>query len=123
MKNTACCAKGVSLGIRDDGRAPFDYREVSVDLGIFPHVNGSSRISLGKSGLISTDVVASVKAEVRHVLFGRYDCILHSSKLIAARWFPATGRKAFRSGTGLRRNRRVRGICCELLHRKQCPSE
>ncbi|CAD5119011.1 unnamed protein product [Dimorphilus gyrociliatus] len=50
---------GIEEGIREDGRAPDDYRTIDLELSVVPNANGSSRIKLGNS-----DVLAGVKCEI-----------------------------------------------------------
>lgn len=51
---------GSNLGIRADGRSQNDFRGVCVECDVFPHVNGSSRVTVGNI----SDVVCSIKIEV-----------------------------------------------------------
>jgi len=48
---------GIEMEIRFDGRSLLDFRAISIEDDIFPHVNGSSKISIGHG----TDVICSVK--------------------------------------------------------------
>jgi exosome complex component RRP42 len=52
------CEEGTD--IRADARKGNDHRAVSVETGIFPHLNGSARVQIGGD----TDVLCSIKAEV-----------------------------------------------------------
>lgn len=52
--------KLLEKNVREDGRKPEDYREVSVEYGISPKsAEGSARVKIGK-----TEVVAGIKTEV-----------------------------------------------------------
>mmetsp|Transcript_24398 Transcript_24398/g.35840 ORF Transcript_24398/g.35840 Transcript_24398/m.35840 type:complete len:302 (+) Transcript_24398:220-1125(+) len=57
-----------SLGVRNDGRNTTDFRSIAVETDIFPHCNGSSRVSIGNS----IDVVCGVKVVVTE-LSGKSD--------------------------------------------------
>ena len=59
------CRQGVAQGIRNDGRAPCEYRPVTIDVGVLPQTNGSARVTIGKNSATPTDVIAAVKAEAR----------------------------------------------------------
>ncbi len=48
---------GSNCGIRTDGRSHLDFRTVSVECDVFPHVNGSSRLKIGDT----SDVLCTVK--------------------------------------------------------------
>ncbi|KAH7284675.1 hypothetical protein KP509_34G066100 [Ceratopteris richardii] len=50
---------GIAQGLRNDGRGLYDFRAFSVELAIIPQANGSARVRLG-----ATDVITSVKAEL-----------------------------------------------------------
>ena len=52
---------GCGHGIRFDGRDVTDFRHISIENSIFPHVNGSSRLRIG-DGIV--DILCSVKVEV-----------------------------------------------------------
>ncbi|CAM6092665.1 unnamed protein product [Calypogeia fissa] len=52
-------ASGIAVDLRGDGRGRQHFRSFSIDTGIIPQANGSSRVRLG-----GTDVIASVKAEL-----------------------------------------------------------
>lgn len=49
--------RSCSLGMRNDGRGPFDYRNILVESDIFPHCAGSSRVTIGSA----VDVICGVK--------------------------------------------------------------
>ena len=51
---------GVEDGVRGDGRGALDFRSISVEDQILPHVNGSSKVSIGND----TEMICSVKATV-----------------------------------------------------------
>lgn len=55
--------EGINDGIRYDGRGLNDYRSISIENDIFPHLNGSSRIKIADE----TDIVCSVKVEVLEI--------------------------------------------------------
>jgi exosome complex RNA-binding protein Rrp42 (RNase PH superfamily) len=62
LKNISSAEKdyiteGCSEGIRLDGRGLYDFRVMSVEGDIFPHCNGSCRISIGNS----VDILCSIK--------------------------------------------------------------
>eukprot|EP01041_Mallomonas_annulata_P009661 gene9661-20089_t len=61
--------QGCDCNIRGDGRASADFRNISVETDILPHVNGSSRVTIGNS----TDIICSVKVEVSEPAFGSPD--------------------------------------------------
>ncbi|KAJ4730213.1 exosome complex component RRP42 [Melia azedarach] len=50
---------GISQDLRADGRKRYTYRPIYIETGVIPQANGSARVRLG-----STDVIASVKAEL-----------------------------------------------------------
>ncbi|KAL0013097.1 hypothetical protein SO802_000166 [Lithocarpus litseifolius] len=50
---------GIAQDLRSDGRKRLTYRPIYVETGVIPQANGSARVMLGK-----TDVVSSVKAEL-----------------------------------------------------------
>ncbi len=52
---------GCEHGIRFDGRDVTDFRHISIENSIFPHVNGSSRLRVG-DGVV--EILCSVKVEV-----------------------------------------------------------
>ena len=52
--------QGVALNCRNDGRSTLDVRNISVEDLIFPHLNGSSKVSVG----YGTDIICSIKFEV-----------------------------------------------------------
>lgn len=54
------CCQGCEEDVRYDGRGSSDYRPISLENNIFPHLNGSSRVRV--SG--STDIICSVKLEI-----------------------------------------------------------
>jgi exosome complex RNA-binding protein Rrp42 (RNase PH superfamily) len=47
-------------GIRLDGRGPSNFRSISLENNILPHVNGSSRVKISDF----TDVICSIKVEL-----------------------------------------------------------
>ncbi|KAJ4460100.1 putative exosome complex component RRP42 [Paratrimastix pyriformis] len=57
---------GIAAGIRVDGRAPFTFREMTLEVDVLPQANGSARLQLG-SRTSKTNVLVGVKAEL-----GRY---------------------------------------------------
>ena len=52
--------QGAALNCRNDGRSALDVRNVSVEDLVFPHLNGSSKVSVG----YGTDIICSIKFEV-----------------------------------------------------------
>mmetsp|Transcript_99340 Transcript_99340/g.195130 ORF Transcript_99340/g.195130 Transcript_99340/m.195130 type:complete len:304 (-) Transcript_99340:12-923(-) len=52
--------EGCSLGLRYDGRSPNDFRAITVEDSVLPHVNGSARVIIDGS----TNVLCSIKLEV-----------------------------------------------------------
>ncbi|ESR61015.1 3'-5'-exoribonuclease family protein [Citrus sinensis] len=50
---------GIAQDLRSDGRKRYTYRPIYVETGVIPQANGSARVRMG-----STDVIASVKAEL-----------------------------------------------------------
>ncbi|WOL03455.1 exosome complex component RRP42 [Canna indica] len=50
---------GIAQDLRTDGRQRLHYRPISVEIGVIPQANGSSRVRLG-----ATDVIVSIKAEL-----------------------------------------------------------
>ncbi|GAV86756.1 RNase_PH domain-containing protein/RNase_PH_C domain-containing protein [Cephalotus follicularis] len=50
---------GIAQDLRTDGRKRLTYRPIYVETGVIPQANGSARVKLG-----TTDVIASVKAEI-----------------------------------------------------------
>ncbi|XP_042946204.1 exosome complex component RRP42 isoform X1 [Carya illinoinensis] len=50
---------GIAQDLRSDGRKRLTYRPVSVETGVIPQANGSARVRMG-----ATDVISSVKAEL-----------------------------------------------------------
>ena len=54
---------GIKNGIRYDGRKLNDFRPITIENDIFPHLNGSSRIKIADD----TDIVCSVKVEVLEI--------------------------------------------------------
>ena len=57
--------KGCQEDIRYDGRSSMDYRNISIENNILPHLNGSSRVKI----MDSIDIICSVK-----VIYHRYNC-------------------------------------------------
>lgn len=55
---------GCALGIRYDGRGMDDFRAITIQNSIFPHVNGSSRVKIDSE----VDVICSVKLEIADTL-------------------------------------------------------
>ena len=55
--------EGIDDSIRCDGRGLNDYRSISIENDIFPHLNGSSRIKIADE----TDVICSIKVEVLEI--------------------------------------------------------
>uniref|UniRef100_UPI00358FBF87 exosome complex component RRP42 n=1 Tax=Myxine glutinosa TaxID=7769 RepID=UPI00358FBF87 len=55
----AYIAHGVQAGVRCDGRAHVDYRQLELELDVVSNTNGSSRVRLG-----SSDVLVGVKVEM-----------------------------------------------------------
>ena len=51
---------GISHNIRYDGRGAFDFRSISIEDQILPHLNGSSRVLIGST----TDITCSLKFEI-----------------------------------------------------------
>ena len=51
---------GVQMNVRGDGRVNSSFRAVDIEDQVFPHVHGSSKVSIGDS----TDVLCSVKISV-----------------------------------------------------------
>jgi len=51
---------GCVSGVRRDGRGVGDFRTMSIENSILPHVNGSSRIKIAEA----IDILCSVKLEV-----------------------------------------------------------
>ena len=49
--------RSCALGMRNDGRGLFDYRNMLVESDIFPHCAGSSRVTIGSA----VDVICGVK--------------------------------------------------------------
>lgn len=49
--------RSCTLGMRNDGRGPIDYRNIQVESDIFPHCAGSSRVTIGSA----VDVICGVK--------------------------------------------------------------
>lgn len=49
--------RSCGLGMRSDGRGPFDFRNILVESDIFPHCAGSSRVTIGSA----VDVICGVK--------------------------------------------------------------
>ncbi|XP_006848982.2 exosome complex component RRP42 [Amborella trichopoda] len=60
---------GIADDLRCDGRRRLDYRSIAIDTGVIPQANGSARVRMG-----STDVIASVKAELGKPSSYRHDC-------------------------------------------------
>uniref|UniRef100_A0A7N2KTV2 Ribosomal RNA-processing protein 42 n=2 Tax=Quercus TaxID=3511 RepID=A0A7N2KTV2_QUELO len=50
---------GIAQDIRSDGRKRLTYRPINVETGVIPQANGSARIRMG-----ATDVISTVKAEL-----------------------------------------------------------
>ncbi|XP_030950141.1 exosome complex exonuclease RRP42-like [Quercus lobata] len=50
---------GIAQDLRSNGRKRLTYRPIYVEIGVIPHANGSARVRLGQ-----TDVISSVKAEL-----------------------------------------------------------
>lgn len=57
---------GVKLGVRVDGRGPYDYRQLELETGVLDTANGSARIRLHR-----TDVLVTVKMELEPPAPGR----------------------------------------------------
>mmetsp|Transcript_14095 Transcript_14095/g.24826 ORF Transcript_14095/g.24826 Transcript_14095/m.24826 type:complete len:304 (-) Transcript_14095:65-976(-) len=55
---------GCALGIRYDGRGMDDFRAITIQNNIFPHVNGSSRVKIDSD----VDIICSVKLEIADTL-------------------------------------------------------
>lgn len=51
--------QGCNQGVRNDGRDLDDFRSLSIENKIFPHVNGSSRVKIGDK----IDVLCSIKVK------------------------------------------------------------
>lgn len=51
-------ATAVKKAFRADGRAPTDYRNISVATGVVAQANGSARVSLG-----GTEIVCGIKLD------------------------------------------------------------
>src|SRR3989338_6019489 len=49
----------LAKGKREDGRKPFDYRDIKIETGIIARANGSARVLIGK-----TEVLVGVKLDV-----------------------------------------------------------
>lgn len=52
---------GIAQNLRHDGRGRLDYRFLSVEVGLLPLANGSSRVTLMTG---ETEVIVAVKAEL-----------------------------------------------------------
>lgn len=52
--------RGCKEEVRYDGRGSSDYRPISLENSIFPHLNGSSRVKVSES----TDIICSIKLEI-----------------------------------------------------------
>lgn len=50
---------GIAQDLRSDGRKRLTYRPINVETGVIPQANGSARVKMG-----ATDVISSVKAEL-----------------------------------------------------------
>lgn len=50
---------GIAQDLRSDGRKRLTYRPICVETGVIPQANGSARVRMG-----ATDVISSVKAEL-----------------------------------------------------------
>eukprot|EP01038_Epipyxis_sp_PR26KG_P005484 gene5484-7593_t len=52
--------EGCSLDIRSDGRGLNDFRPISIENNVFPHVHGSARVQIGED----SDIICAIKLEV-----------------------------------------------------------
>ena len=57
--------RGVEENVRGDGREKFDFRQVSIEDQVLPHLHGSSKVTIGNN-----DVLCSVKLSVDEPVVG-----------------------------------------------------